>query len=160
MSETGQAVLRAHGFDPVALADPVPPPGLLVQRTGSAARILPADRLAGLKPMTQTVTFSEPGSKPTEWSGPTLWDVLGAAGAVDPAKPAEAVHLSVRVTGADGYAAVLALAELSPQFADRPILLAERMNGAEIGNHALRLIVPGEHRAGRSVRDVVRIDVE
>jgi hypothetical protein len=95
-----------------------------------------------------------------EWTGPLLWDVLADAGVVDPAKPAEAVHLAVHVIGADGYTAVFGLAELSPQFAGRPIQLAERVNGAPIPGDGLRLIVPGEHRGGRSVRDVVRIDVE
>ena len=32
--------------------------------------------------------------------------------------------------------------------------------GTFLPNHALRLVVPDEHRAGRSVRDVVRIDIE
>jgi hypothetical protein len=86
--------------------------------------------------------------------------VLTAAGAIDPAKPAEAVRLTVRVTGADGYVVVLAMAELSPQFAARPIQLADQMNGAAIPDQALRLVVPGEQRAGRSVRDVVRVDIE
>jgi hypothetical protein len=86
--------------------------------------------------------------------------VLAAAGAIDPAKPAEAVHLTVRVTGADGYVAALAAGELAPQFADRPIQLADQMNGAAIPEPGFRLVVPGEHRGGRSVRDVIRIDVE
>jgi hypothetical protein len=34
------------------------------------------------------------------------------------------------------------------------------MNGAPISGQGLRLIVPGEHRGGRSVRDVVRVEVE
>jgi molybdate transport system substrate-binding protein len=42
MSEAGQAVLKAHGFDPVALVEPVPPsPGLLVQRAGEAPAPFP-----------------------------------------------------------------------------------------------------------------------
>jgi hypothetical protein len=34
------------------------------------------------------------------------------------------------------------------------------VNGEAIPGPGLRLIVPGEHRGGRSVRDVVRIDIE
>jgi hypothetical protein len=34
------------------------------------------------------------------------------------------------------------------------------MNGEPISGSGLRLIVPGERRGGRSVRDVVRIDIE
>ncbi len=159
MSETGQAVLRAHGFDPVALAEPAQPPrGLLVQRAGQPGQLLSPERLGAMTPMTQSV--GGPGDKQVAWSGPSLWDVLAASGAIDPAKHADAVHLTVRVTGADGYSVVLALAELSPEFAGRPIELATGMNGTPLPNQALRMIVPGEHRAGRSVRDVVRIDVE
>jgi DMSO/TMAO reductase YedYZ molybdopterin-dependent catalytic subunit len=100
------------------------------------------------------------GEQQNEWTGPLLWDVLVASGAVDRAKPAEQVHLSVRVTGADGYVAVVALAEIAPQFANRPIQIADRMNGTPLPDRALRLVVPGDRRGGRSVRDVVRIDID
>ncbi len=162
MSETGQALLQVHGFAPVAFAGPAPPPqGLLVQRAGRAGQILSPEQLAALAPVTQRVTLmSGHGGQEAEWSGPLLWTVLTAAGAVDPAKPAEQVRLTVRVTGADGYTAVLALAELSPSFGDRPVQLADEMNGAPVPGQGLRLIVPGEHRAGRSVRDVIRIDID
>ena len=52
------------------------------------------------------------------------------------------------------------LAELSPQFAGKAIQLADQMNGAPIPGEGLRLMVPGEHRGGRSLRDVVRSDLE
>jgi len=162
MSEAGQAVMKAHGFDPVALVEPVPPsPGLLVQRTGQAAHVISAERLAALKPITQSVAFmTGRGEQQSEWTGPLLWDVLAASGATDSIKLGEQVRLAVRVTGADGYTAVIALAEVAPQFAGRPIQLADHMNGAFLPDHGLRLVVPGDKRGGRSVRDVIRIDIE
>jgi hypothetical protein len=162
MSEGGQAVLRAHGFDPAALAEAAQPqPGLLVQRAGQSSQMLAPDRIAALAPVTQRVGFvTGNGERQNEWTGPLLWDVLVAAGVIDPAKPREQVHLAVKVTGADGYAAVVALGEIAPQFAARPVVLADRQNGAPLPDHALRLVVPGDHLGGRSVRDVVRIDVE
>jgi molybdate transport system substrate-binding protein len=162
MSENGQAVLKAHGFDPVALADPVQAaPGLLVQRIGQASHVIAVDRISALKPITQTVTFAtEHGERQAEWTGPLLWDVLVASGAVENVKVSEQPRLVARVTGADGYSAVIALAELAPQFAGRPIQLADHMNGALLPDNALRLIVPGERRGGRSVRDVIRVDIE
>lgn len=162
MSESGQAVLKAHGFDPVSLVEPAPPsPGLLVQRTGKASHVLSFERLAALKPVTQRVGFlTEHGEQQNEWTGPLLWDVLAAAGATSSIKPGEQVRLSVRVTGADGYTAVVALAEISPQFADGPIQLADHLNGRSLPDHGLRLVVPGDRRGGRSVRDVVRIDID
>jgi hypothetical protein len=108
MSEGGQAVLKAHGFDPVGLIEPAPPlPGLLVQRIGQASHMLSFERLAALKPVTQRVGFlTSQGEQQNEWTGPLLWDVLAASGVADAIKPAEHVRLAVRVTGADGYSAI------------------------------------------------------
>jgi molybdate transport system substrate-binding protein len=162
MSEGGQAVLKAHGFDPVALAEPVPPSsGLLVQRTGQASHVIPVDRIGALKPITQTVTFTtEHGERQAEWTGPSLWDVLGASGLLESVNVSEQPRLVVRVTGSDGYTAVVALAEIAPQFAGRPVQLAYQMNGTPLPNNALRLVVPGDRRGGRSVRDVIRVDID
>jgi molybdate transport system substrate-binding protein len=162
MSEGGQAVLKAHGFDPVGLIEPaLPSLGLLVQRSGQASHMLSFERLAALKPMTQRVSFlTGQGEQQNEWTGPLLWDVLAAAGVADAIKPGDQVRLAVRVTGADGYTAVVALAEIAPQFAGRPIQLADHLNGALLPDHGLRLVVPGDKRGGRSVRDVIRIDIE
>jgi len=162
MSEGGQAIMKAHGFDPVALVEPVPPsPGLLVQRMGHGSRVISSERMAALKPITQNIAFmTDHGEQQTEWTGPLLWDVLVASGAIESIKPGEQVRLTVRVTGADGYSAVIALAEIAPQFAGRPIQLADHMDGALLPDHALCLIVPGDRRGGRSVRDVIRIDID
>jgi hypothetical protein len=162
LSESGQAVLKTHGFDPVALAEPAPPlPGLLVQRAGQMSHVIPTDRIDELTPVTQTVAFmTDNGEQHAEWTGPLLWDVLTASGGLDGVKPVDQVRLTVRVTGADGYAAVIAMGEIAPQFASRPIQIAGKMNGQPIPGRGLRLVVPGDKRGGRSVRDVVRIDVE
>jgi len=162
LSEGGQAVMKAHGFDPVALIEPVPrSPGLLVQRTGQASRVISIDHISALKPITQKVAFrTDRGEQQSEWTGPLLWDVLVASGATESIKPGEQARLTIRVTGADGYTAVIALAEIAPQFAGRPIQLADHVDGALLPDHALRLIVPGDRRGGRSVRDVIRIDMD
>lgn len=162
MSEAGQAVLRTHGFDPVALAEPAHPlNGLLVQRYGQTAQLLTPDRLAAITPITQRVeSMGGHGTEASNWTGPLLWDVITAAGVVNPARPAEQVRLTVRITGSDGYIAVLALGEISPEFAGRPVQVADHLNGAPLPDGALRLIVPGEHRGGRSVHDVIRIDID
>lgn len=161
MSENGQAVLATHGFDPVGLATPPKiSHDLVVQRAGRAPQLLTPERIAALKPITQSVSFtSEHGTEASDWTGPLLWDVLTNAGVIDASNPGEQVRIVVRVTGADGYTAVFALAEVAPQFADRPIQLATRRNDAPLPDEGLRLIAPNEHRAGRSVRDVVRIDI-
>ena len=133
------------------------PRHLSVQRAGQPPHQLSVEQITAMKPITQQAAVEHTDRS---WTGPLLWDVLVAAGAVDPAKPADVVHLGVRVVGADGWTAVFGLAELSPEFAGKAIQLADQMNGAPIPGQGLRLIVPGEHRGGRSVRDVVRVEVE
>jgi DMSO/TMAO reductase YedYZ molybdopterin-dependent catalytic subunit len=127
---------------------------LLVQREGRASQLLSPERIAQLTPITQRV-----GDQQNEWTGPLLSDVLTASGVIDSTRPRDLAHLAVRITGADGYAAVVAVAEVAPEFAGKPIQIAFTMNGAPLPGQSLRLIVPGDHVGGRSVRDVVRIDV-
>jgi hypothetical protein len=133
---------------------------LTVQRAGQPARTLSPADLAAIPAFTQHVALAATGhgTAPADWTGPKLFDLLAAAGAVDPAKPAAHVRLAVKATGEDGYTATLALGEISPEFGARPVQLATRRNGAPLA--LPRLVVPGEKRGGRSVRDVARIDVE
>jgi hypothetical protein len=162
LSEAGQAILKDYGFDPVALVEPSSTStGVLIQRAGAPSRAISPKRIGELPSLSQRVGFmTGRGEQQNEWTVPLLLDVLIDSGAVDPAKPADQVHLAIRVTGADGYVAVIALAEIAPQFGGRPIQIADHMNGAPLSGQALRLIVPGDRRGGRSVRDVVRIDID
>src|SRR5579863_4206472 len=151
------AVLSALLVVAVAARGEEPSHILLVQRAGQSPHTLTLDQIASLKAITQQAAIEHANRA---WTGPLLWDVLVDADAINPAKPAEAVHLGVRIIGADGWTAVFGLAELSPEFAGKPIQLADRMDDTPIAGQGLRLIVPGERRGGRSVRDVVRIDIE
>lgn len=72
------------------------------------------------------------------------------------------LRLYVIVEASDGYQVVFALPEFDPDFTDRVIILADHRNG-----HALvspegpfRLIVDGEKRHARWVREVITFDVE
>ena len=78
-----------------------------------------------------------------------------AAGAVDGGRHAFAVRQWLKVSAADGYTAVLALDELSPEFGNKPAILALQMVAGMLD--APRLMVPGD---GRSVQDVVGLSVE
>jgi DMSO/TMAO reductase YedYZ molybdopterin-dependent catalytic subunit len=84
-----------------------------------------------------------------------LWSVLqrGSAQGGDPR-----ARLRRTVTGRDGYVAVLALAEIDPEFEGKRVILAYRRDGQPLPQNELRL-VPGDHRGGRSVREVVRIEL-
>ena len=75
------------------------------------------------------------------------------------AKFRDQVHQAVVVTGSDGYSVVLALGEISPEFEGKQVIVAGRQDGQPLGVGHFRLVVPGEKRAGRSARDLVRISV-
>jgi len=65
------------------------------------------------------------------------------------------------VKAADGYRVVFALPELDPGFTDRVILVADRADGHPLDNKEgpFRLVVPGEKRMARWVRQVTSLKV-
>lgn len=76
----------------------------------------------------------------------------------------EALRLYVVAEGADGYRAVLALAELDPDLAGQAgqiVLVADRRGGQALdaAEGPLRLVVPMDKRPARWVRQLVRITV-
>jgi len=98
------------------------------------------------------------GTEQATYTGPLLWSVLERAGEVE-GDPRTRLRRTVAVTGRDGYVAVLALAEIDPDFEGKQVIVAYQRDGQPIPGDALRLVVPGDRRGGRSVRDVVRIEV-
>jgi DMSO/TMAO reductase YedYZ molybdopterin-dependent catalytic subunit len=136
-------------------------PGPLSISHGTVAPVAPSmEELEALPVTTVHVAFgTEHGPMQAAFAGPLLFDVLQHMGAIDAAKPAGMVRQYVTVTGHDGYTAVLALGELSPDFEGKQVILAEKMDGKPLGPDHLRVVVPGDKRGGRSVRDVVRIAV-
>jgi DMSO/TMAO reductase YedYZ molybdopterin-dependent catalytic subunit len=70
--------------------------------------------------------------------------------------------LYLLVTASDGYRAVFALAEFDPDFTDRRILLAQRRDGKDLSaaEGPFRIVVPGEKRHARWVRNVTALRVE
>ncbi|MGD8700773.1 MAG: molybdopterin-dependent oxidoreductase [Gemmatimonadales bacterium] len=73
----------------------------------------------------------------------------------------ELLRTVVFARGADGYEVVFALAELSSDFTDRLVLIADLRDGEPLPakEAPLRLVVPGEKRGARSVWQVVEIEV-
>jgi hypothetical protein len=102
----------------------------------------------------------ERGATTATYTGARLWAVLVAAGGIDDdEKGAELRHL-IRGIGRDGYLVVLSTGEIAPDFGGKPALLAYQRNNEPPGEAGLRLVMPGEKRGGRNVRDVVAIRVE
>jgi Oxidoreductase molybdopterin binding domain len=128
---------------------------------GNTPVLLTAMQLAKLPEVTVSVSFgTDHGQFHGTFSGPLLWTVLVDSKAIDPKSPRRHVDEIALITGSDGYAAALALGEIAPVFENKSVILAEQMNGKPLGPDHFRLVVPGDRRGGRSVRDVVSILVE
>jgi len=102
--------------------------------------------------------LTEHGPEQATYAGALLWSVLDHAEILGGDRRAR-LRRTIVVTGRDGYSAVLALAEIDPDFEGKHVLLAYRRDGQPIKGNALRLVVPGDRHGGRSVRDVVRIEL-
>jgi len=149
---------------PVAALDPRPPAtapaALEVAGEVPHSRRLSAEDLARL-PRTSVHTRDHDGRE-VDFSGVTLAEVLKLAGAPAGAELKGAALAKYVVVGAaDGYRVVFALPELSPDFTDAVVLLADHRDGKPLAaaEGPLRLVVAGEKRQARWVRQVVSLMV-
>jgi DMSO/TMAO reductase YedYZ molybdopterin-dependent catalytic subunit len=103
------------------------------------------------------------GTLSGSFTGVSLWTLLQEAGVtMEAGKKNDVIHHTVTVTGADGYSAVLSLAEIAPEFGADQAVIAWQQDGkplAEAGGFA-RLVVPGDKAAGRAVSAIATIEVK
>ena len=92
------------------------------------------------------------------YQGVPLGELLGIAKAPT---GKDLIRSVVFVRAADGYEAVFSLAELSDDFTDHEVLVADAQNGGPLPPEEapLRLVVAGEKRAARAVRSIKEIEV-
>jgi len=110
----------------------------------------------------QTVKAKGHDGVDSQFDGVRLVDILATAGVPtgkDLRGPAMALYLVVEAS--DGYRVVFGLTELDPAFTDRVILLADRRDGKPLSakDGPLQVIVPGEKKHARWVRQVIRLKV-
>jgi hypothetical protein len=111
----------------------------------------------------RTTDPRDPG-KEIVYAGTPLIEVLKAGGLLlDPGMAGlrDTVAMTVLVAASDGYRAAFSLAELEPELTDRVILLADTKDGQPLSPREgpFRIIVPGEKRPARWVRQVSAITV-
>jgi hypothetical protein len=132
---------------------------LAVQGPDGGVRTLTATRLQTLPRVSGTATAHD--SRFT-FEGYDLRDVLRLAGVtpVDSLRRGELRRLVVFV-GADGYSAIIALSDLDPSLGGRRAILVDREDGRALPSDRgpRRIIVDGDRRPSRWVRQVVRIEV-
>ncbi len=105
----------------------------------------------------QTVTVTEPDGSKSSYEHRSR-EVLKRAVALNGALRGKALASYVLAKARDGYQVVFTLAEVDPQFADEPIIVADKQNGKPLAERAgpLRLEV-GNDKAGRPVCPDARI---
>lgn len=118
---------------------------------------------ADLKAMPHTtVTGKDKDEKEHEYGGIALVDLLKQAGTTLGGELCgkNLVKYAI-IKAADGYEVLFALPEIDPEFASRTILLADSVDGHPLpqGVGPYRIIVPGEKKPARWIRDVKSIEV-
>lgn len=128
---------------------------LLAASAGLPANLpLDAATLARLPAATATLTAH--GQSQT-CTGVWLTDLAAAAGLpAGEALRGPALTTLIVAEAADGYRAVFSLAELDAKLGNRSVLVANACDGQPLAaaDGPLRLVVPGEARAARSVRQL------
>ena len=111
----------------------------------------------------RTISATDDHGHTARYDGVALEDVLIRAGAPSgEALRGKALTRYVVIEAADGYRVVFSLAELDAAYTDRVVLIADSRDGTAFSEHEgpFRLIVPGEKRGARWVRQVTALDVE
>jgi hypothetical protein len=141
-------------------ATPVAAQDLKVTVTGRDTVVLtPAD----LKALPRAkATFTAHG-KPITYEGPVLNAALKQAGVVSGDRlMGRYLNQVVVAKGADGFTASYSLGETDPIYRANPVILADSKDGQPLDakEGPYRLVVDGDLRPGRSVRQVVSVEVK
>jgi DMSO/TMAO reductase YedYZ molybdopterin-dependent catalytic subunit len=153
------AARLATASDPPKQATAKPSSALLEVR-GEVARPLALSAEEFAKLPRQTVKARGHDGVESEYEGVPLIQVLGRAGVPTGAElKGKELTRYVVVEAADGYRVNFSLAELDAAFTDRVVLLADRRDGRRLTDREgpLQVIVPGEKKHARWVRQVTRL---
>ena len=134
-------------------------PSLELTGPGGQSRIVTPDQLSSMSHREVNASAHRVAGR---FSGVPLADLLSLVGAPrGDSLRGPALSTYVIIEAADGYRALFALAELDAGFTDKLVLLADRKDGAPLGEKdgPFQLIVPDEKRPARWVRQVRRIRV-
>ncbi|UNK41777.1 hypothetical protein MNO14_12530 [Luteimonas sp. S4-F44] len=127
----------------------------------ASPQVVSLDEAARATLQRHDLTFDDHGTA-RRCEGVSLAAMLQASGAM-PVTPLRGGDLTryVLVSARDGYRALFSLAELDPTLGGRMVLLADRCDDRplEATQGPLRLVVAGDTRAARSVRQVEHIVV-
>lgn len=126
---------------------------------GSTPIVLTPETVAGLPPVEMDVSYqTSKGPAGGKFSGVLFWDVLKANKAFEGLDHNAELAKTFVVTARDGYVIAFSVGEIHPDFGNTRMMLADRMDG-KVFEGGFRIIVPGDTRGARNVRDVVKIEL-
>lgn len=120
-----------------------------------------AEEFAKLQHITVSA-YNGHDKKQQSYEGVLLRDLLKQAGVPEgEALRGKWVNCFVEMEAADGYKVVFALAELDTSFQDYQVIVADKMDRAELGKDQgpLKLVAPEDKRPGRWIRELQKITV-
>lgn len=135
-------------------------PSLTIRGLDGSEHLFTASELARLRRVDTTVSAHMVSGR---YGGVLLSELLSLAGAPHgDSLRGKALATYMVVVGADGYRVVFGLADFDPAFTDRIAILADTKDGSALpaGEGPYHLIIPGERRPARWVRQVVRIELQ
>ena len=120
--------------------------------------------LQALPQSTQTVTYRAGSGAVTDtFTGPTLYNVLQAAGGIttNPANKNDILRRYVVATGSDGYKTVISAGEISPRFGNRQDLVAtsDTLGQLPTPSGFARVVATGDIAGGRYVSNLTDLAV-
>lgn len=144
--------LSAHAFAQT-------PQTLRVTVEGQPALTLDRAALAAM-PRVDIATAAVHHQAAARWQGVALSELLRRAGApTGESLRGRTMAMVVRVAAADHYQVVFSLGELDSSLGHEQVIVADTQDGHPLqGDGPFRLIVPGDQRPARWVRNVVAIE--
>ncbi|MYW44910.1 molybdopterin-dependent oxidoreductase [Streptomyces sp. SID161] len=101
------------------------------------------------------------GTQRHRFAGPRLYDVLADAGpGFDPVRRKDRLRFLIAVSGTDGHHALLSWAEIDPDFADAPVLLAVTIDGTPLDGAGPQLVLPQDRCRARHISGITAIRVD
>ncbi|HEX7815038.1 molybdopterin-dependent oxidoreductase [Dyella sp.] len=141
-----------------AHADALSASASITLHAGGKTRTLDRKALDAM-PQTQA-TAAAHEDKPSQWGGVALQDVLAQSVPHGQSLRGRNLATFVRITASDGYQIVFSVAELDPNFGNTRVILADSKDGQPLDKDGpYRLIVPGDKRPARWIRNITQIDV-
>jgi DMSO/TMAO reductase YedYZ molybdopterin-dependent catalytic subunit len=115
-----------------------------------------------LKMPRETVSIPEQDGTKIEYEGVPLREILKRAGApMEKALRGKALASYILAKARDGYRVVFTLAEVAPEFANEPILVADKRDGKPLFEYQgpFRLVCPNDKAGARSVRMLETLEI-